>query len=66
MNKIFGLNGLLGFFIAVILVVGSAVVLGYIGIVVQQREADNHYRLDTGAIEMKNIKNSQYYKLVKE
>ncbi|WP_104697102.1 MULTISPECIES: DUF4006 family protein [unclassified Helicobacter] len=66
MNRLFGLNGLLGLLIAVALVIGIVIVLGYIGVNIQQREANNYYSLDIGAIEMKDAKNSQHYKLTKE
>ncbi|RDU74570.1 DUF4006 domain-containing protein [Helicobacter anseris] len=66
MNKLFGLNGLFGFLIAVVLVVGLAISLGYVSVLVQQKESTNHYSIDRSAVEMKDTKNTQYYKLIKE
>lgn len=66
MNKLFGLNGLLGFLIAVVLVVGLAIGLGYVSVLVQQKESTNYYNIDRSAIEMKDTQNTQYYKLIKE
>lgn len=66
MNKLFGLNGLLGFLIAVVLVVGLAIGLGYVSVLVQQKESTNYYNIDRSAIEMKDTQNTQHYKLIKE
>lgn len=64
--KMFGLNGLLGLLIAVILVLGLAFLLGKKSVEVQQQEATNAYTLNAGGIQMKSVDNATHYKLEKD
>ncbi len=64
--KMFGLNGLLGLLIAVILVVGLAFLLGKKGIQAQVEESTNYYSIDKNSIKMKSVENANSYKLEKE
>ena len=64
--KMFGLNGLFGLLIAVVLVVALAIILGFYGVKAQQQEATHFYTLDKNAIKMIDTNNASYYKLEKE
>lgn len=66
MSKLFGINGLGGLLIAVVLILSLVAILGYKGILVQQAESTNFYQLDKNAIEMNSSQNAQHYKLIKE
>ena len=59
----FSLNGLVGFIIAVVLLLAIVVSLGICAIGVQKREATNYYNLDTANIEMVNSSNENHYQL---
>lgn len=63
MNKLFGINGILGLLIAVVLLLVVVFLLGYQGIVIQKEQASNYYTIDRSAVEMKSIDNIQHYKL---
>lgn len=66
MSKLFGINGLGGLLIAVVLILSLVAILGYKGVLVQQAESMNFYQLDKNAIEMNSSQNAQHYKLIKE
>ena len=59
----FSLNGLVGFIIAVVLLLAIVVILGVCAVNIQKREATNYYNLDATNIEMVNSSNAQHYKL---
>lgn len=60
MNAILNiLNGLVGFFLAVLLVVAAAVIVGYNAIKIQHNEAQSYYRIDTQILQKNNIKNHE-------
>ncbi|MCE3037374.1 DUF4006 family protein [Helicobacter sp. faydin-H20] len=63
MNKLFGINGILGLLIAVVLLLVVVFLLGYQGIMIQKEQASNYYTIDRSAVEMKSVDNIQYYKL---
>ncbi|MCE3038812.1 DUF4006 family protein [Helicobacter anatolicus] len=63
MNKLFGINGILGLLIAVVLLLVVVFLLGYQGIMIQKEQASNYYTIDRSAVEMKSIDNIQHYKL---
>ncbi|MCE3039691.1 DUF4006 family protein [Helicobacter anatolicus] len=63
MNKLFGINGILGLLIAVVLLLIVVFLLGYQGIMIQKEQASNYYTIDRSAVEMKSIDNIQHYKL---
>jgi hypothetical protein len=50
MNGLFGLNGITGYLIAVVLLLSIVFALGYSSIVVQQREASNPYAIKGNAV----------------
>lgn len=66
MSKLFGINGLGGLLVAVVLILSLVAILGYKGVLVQQAESTNFYQLDKNAIEMNSSQNAQHYKLIKE
>lgn len=58
MNSIVNvLNGLVGFFLAVILVVVAAVVVGYNAIRIQNNQAESYYKIDTQILQKNSINN---------
>lgn len=59
----FSSNGLIGFIIAVLLVVSIAIIFSVCAINVQKREATNYYNMDTSKIEMINNTNAKHYKM---
>ncbi len=61
--KYFGLNGLSGFFLAVILLLGIVVALGFCAVSIQKREASNFYTIDTQKAVMIDKSNAAHYKL---
>ncbi|PAF44831.1 DUF4006 family protein [Helicobacter sp. 11S02596-1] len=67
MNGLFGINGLLGYLVAVLLVVGAAGVFGFAAIHIQKSQATNYYKIDNqDAIKMKSVGNEDHYQLVQE
>lgn len=62
----FSLNGLVGFFIAVILLLVIVAVLGFTAVGIQKREATHYYQLDAQKAVMIDSANKDNYKLVKE
>lgn len=66
MNKLFGLNGITGLLLAVVLLLVIVFALGYKSILVQQDQATNFYTIDRNAVQMNSADNAQHYKTVKE
>lgn len=59
----FSLNGLVGFFIAVVLLLVIVAVLGFCAVGVQKREATNYYNLEGQKAVMIDSSNKNHYKL---
>ncbi|OBV29441.1 hypothetical protein BKN38_02405 [Helicobacter sp. CLO-3] len=63
MNGLFGINGLLGYLVAVLLVVGLAIGFGICAASVQSANAQNYYKIDNYQdIQSKSADNKQFYK----
>ncbi|RAX56875.1 hypothetical protein CCZ01_08010 [Helicobacter monodelphidis] len=63
MNGLFGLNGLFGYLVAVVLLLSIVGVLGYMAVVVQKTEANNPYKIEASTtIPMQNADINQHYK----
>lgn len=61
MNGLFGLNGLIGFFIAVVLLLAIVVGLGTSAILVQKAEATRYYKIEQkDAIQQINRDNAKH------
>ncbi len=64
MNGLFGLNGLLGFLLSVVLLLIVVVVLGYYAIKIQHAESLNAYKIENSTnIPMNSADINQYYKV---
>lgn len=63
---LFKLNGITGMLIAVVLLLSILGTLVVSAILVQQKEATNHYQInkDLNALKMNNTENHKYYQLV--
>ncbi len=62
MNGLFGINGLLGFLVAVLLVVGLAIGFGIVAADVQKSNSTNYYQIkDSQNIESKSVDNKKFY-----
>lgn len=61
--KMLGLNGLFGLLVAVVLIVGLAIILGITGVRIQQSQSTNYYSLDKNSLQMKSTTNAKSYKL---
>lgn len=59
----FGINGLLGLLIAVILLLSIAVFLGYLAVNIQKNEATNYYSIDDANVKMIDTLNKDNYRL---
>ncbi|RAX55146.1 hypothetical protein CCY99_00150 [Helicobacter sp. 16-1353] len=59
----FSLNGLVGFFIAVVLLLVIVVIFGISAVNVQKREATNYYNIDASQAKMIDSSNANYYEL---
>ncbi len=57
----FSLNGLIGFFIAVVLLLSIVAVFGVCAVGVQKREATNYYNIDASKAQMIDVSNANYY-----
>lgn len=57
----FSLNGLVGFFIAVVLLLSVVVIFAFCAVGVQKREATNYYQLDATKAKMIDAANANYY-----
>lgn len=58
--KYLSINGLVGFFLAVILLLTIVFFLGYLAIKIQKQEATNYYKIEGDKVRMIN-KNSDFY-----
>lgn len=66
MNGMFGINGLGGFLIAVILLLVVVFGLGYKAVVTQKTQSLNPYAIENvNSLEMKNTQNATNYKELK-
>lgn len=66
MNGLFGVNGLLGYLVAVVLLLSVVGVFTFLAIGVQKEEATNYYRLEKAhAIQMYNSDNEKQYRSTK-
>lgn len=59
----FQLNGLTGFFIAVVLLLAIVAFLGFTAVGVQKAEATNYYNIDAQKAVMINSSNAAHYEL---
>lgn len=57
----FKLNGLSGYFLAVVLLLAIVGILGFCAVSVQKREATNYYTIDAKSAVMINKNNAQHY-----
>ncbi len=57
----FSLNGLTGFFIAVVLLLAIVAFLGFTAVGVQKAEATNYYTIDAQKAVMINPSNAEHY-----
>lgn len=65
MNGLFGVNGLLGYIVAVVLLLGIVFCLGYAAVVTQSTQANNPYVIENAnTLQMKSADNAQHYKEV--
>lgn len=62
MNGLFGINGLLGYLVAVVLLLSIVGCFAFLAIGTQQREATNYYKLEKAhEIQMYSIDNVKQY-----
>ena len=61
MNGYFSLNGLSGFFLAVVLLLAIVAVLGFTAVSVQKAEATNYYTIDAQKAVMIDSSNAEHY-----
>lgn len=65
MSGLFGINGLTGYIVAVLLVVGGAVVAGAGAIYAQKSQSTHYYKIqDQTSIKMYNSDGNQHYGIV--
>ncbi len=63
MNGLFGVNGLFGFLVAVVLLLAIVFGLGYAAVITQKAEANNPYAIENAsALQMKSKDNANYFK----
>lgn len=61
MNGLFGINGLLGYLVAVLLVVGLAIGFGFLAVSVQGDNATNYYEInDKNSIKAVSAENHKF------
>ncbi|STQ85319.1 DUF4006 family protein [Helicobacter muridarum] len=60
------LNSLVGFILAVLLVVGAAIIVGYNAIRVQQSTSTTFYTIDTQSLKKKDAANSKAFKVIEK
>ncbi|RDU71779.1 DUF4006 family protein [Helicobacter brantae] len=65
MNRLFGLNGIAGLLLLVVVLLSVVTGLGIQAWKTQKAQATNAYVLESAEIKANNSANSQYYKLVK-
>lgn len=62
MNGLFGINGLTGYFVAVVLLLSVVGVLGTCAILTQKEVATSYYKIeDAKSIQQKSEDNAKYY-----
>lgn len=62
MNGLFGVNGLLGFFVAVVLLLSVVAFLGTCAILTQKDVATHYYKIEhIDAIQFKNTGNAEHH-----
>lgn len=61
MNGYFSLNGLSGFFLAVVLLLAIVAVLGFTAVGVQKAGATNYYTIDAQKAVMIDSSNAEHY-----
>lgn len=67
MNGLFGINGLLGYFIAVILLLSVVFCLGYAAVITQKAQANNPYVIENAnTLQMTSKSNAEHYKNVEK
>lgn len=60
------LNSLVGFILAVLLVVGAAIIVGYNAIRVQQSTSTAFYTIDTQSLKKKDTANNKAFKIIEK
>lgn len=65
MNRLFGLNGIVGLLLLVVVLLSVVTTLGIQAWKTQKIQASNAYVLESQDIKANSSTNSQYYKLVK-
>lgn len=67
MNGLFGINGISGLLIAVVVLLSLVGILGTCAVKIQQRQATNFYKIESQNSIEQNVKDaSVYYKNAKE
>ena len=67
MNGLFGVNGLLGYIVAVVLLLSIVFCLGYAAVVTQSAQANNPYVIkNANALQMRSADNAQHYKEIQK
>lgn len=67
MNGLFGINGIAGLLIAVVVLLSLVGILGTCAVKIQQNQATNFYKIESQSNIEQNVKDaSVYYKNVKE
>ncbi|PAF52308.1 DUF4006 family protein [Helicobacter sp. 13S00477-4] len=67
MNGLFGINGLLGYIVAVVLILAIVFCFGAIAIKIQKNQATNYYKIENQSIiQMKNTGNEKHYELLQQ
>lgn len=62
MNGLFGVNGLLGFLVAVVLVVGLAIGFGIAAVSTQSANAQNFYKIENyKEIKAQSVENKDFF-----
>ncbi|GAA7258882.1 DUF4006 domain-containing protein [Helicobacter cholecystus] len=65
MNKMFGLNGIAGLLLLIIVLLSVAIGLGIQAWRTQKAQASNAYIIQTKEVKVNSAQNSQYYELIK-
>ena len=64
MNGLFGINGLSGYFLSVVLLLVIVFILGYLAITTQKNQINNPYVIENpNTLETKSIDNAKHYKI---
>lgn len=67
MNGLFGVNGLLGFIVAVVLLLSIVFFLGYNAVRVQAEQASNPYAIENiEQLQGKSTQNAGHYQILKK